>query len=342
MATNLVFGNKTISEPGAYSRILSGVKNPTVDLSSGNVLIVDTGNGALFGGGSGISGELAQGKDSIYSFDNIADFQSFVRGGVYYHLAPLLFQPDGPTLPGAPLVTIVRGATTTAGTITFTFASGGQIVIKPKAEGYGANGILGDEVRAVGTIDITAAVDDGVISAQVDAVSIGDYTVQAGDTPADAAEGVAAAIVASQGPQGYAATSNGSLITILGIPNDGAAANSKVLTASITGSSTADVATFSGGVDGSKLTQGFGSQLESGIIDTAKFRFSFYRGAFTGDAADDLPYGEIEPSETQPVLVSRSSEISSVDEFVAWAESDFEFNQSFVISSTITGVIAGG
>ena len=340
MGTKVVFGNKVIQEPGVNSRILSGIKNPPQDLTSGNVLIIDTGNGALFGGGAGISGSLASGKDSLYSFDNIADFQAFVRGGLVYSLANPLFQPNGPATPGTPLVSVARAATTVKADVDFTFASGGAISFSPRSEGYGANGILGDEVRAAGSITVDTAVDDGAIDAQVDAVSIGDYTIQTGDTPADAATGLADAINTAQGPQGYTATAVGNVVQILAIPNDGAAGNAKVLASVVTGTSTTTDVTFAGGVDGTKITTGYGIQLEAGVIDPALFRISIYTGSFTGLAPDGISYNEVSIADSAPILVARSIEVSSVEELVTWAAGDFEFNQNFVINSSIDGVIA--
>jgi len=146
MATSFVFGNKSIKIPGSYSRILSGVKNTPAGLEYGALLVVDTGSMATWGGGSGIDGEFVQGKDSVYTFDNIQDARNFVKGGVWYELLANLFKPSELGIAGISTVTFVRAATTTAATITNTFtgggANGGTIVLDLKEEGLVANGAL--------------------------------------------------------------------------------------------------------------------------------------------------------------------------------------------------------
>ena len=74
MATTFNFNGQTIIIPGSYSTIKSGMKNPPIELSFGNILVIDTGSGAGYGGGAGVAGQYSQGKDSIYEFDNIGCF----------------------------------------------------------------------------------------------------------------------------------------------------------------------------------------------------------------------------------------------------------------------------
>lgn len=121
MATKFQFNNKTISEPGSYSAIRSGTKNPPLELSYGNVLILDTGVGANYGLGSGVNGTLFKAKDSIYKFDNIDDFRSAVGGGTLWALAGPLWQPKGFAIPGISTLYYVKAATTTPAEITYNF-----------------------------------------------------------------------------------------------------------------------------------------------------------------------------------------------------------------------------
>lgn len=151
MATSYKFGNQKISIPGAYSRILSGISNPPLALDFGNTLIIDTGSGAAWGGGAGIAGTLEKNKDALYTFDNLASFRTFVGGGLWWDIAPLLFQPDGPASPGVSSLTYVRAATTTPAEIAYIFGDqsgsdsdsefdGGKLVIQVRAEGEAGNG----------------------------------------------------------------------------------------------------------------------------------------------------------------------------------------------------------
>ena len=83
MASTFIFNGRQISLPGVYSTIVSGEMNPARNLDYGKVLIIDTGKySAGFGGGAGINGENAQGQNAIYTFDNIADFRAFMKGGL--------------------------------------------------------------------------------------------------------------------------------------------------------------------------------------------------------------------------------------------------------------------
>lgn len=143
MATTYVFGGRTVKLPGAYSTIESGIKNPPVGASYGNIMIVDTGSGANYGGGSGIAGALASGKDAVYAFDNLKDFQDFHKGGLWYLLANPLFKPYK-FLPGVSQIYFVRAAETTSGVMTFAptggTGHGGTFVFHTRDEGVIANG----------------------------------------------------------------------------------------------------------------------------------------------------------------------------------------------------------
>src|ERR1035437_7479420 len=121
MATQFSFDDKFIEIPGTYSNIKSGIVNPPIALPFGNTLIIDTGSGAGYGGGAGIDGELASGKNSIYEFDNIEDFQNFQKGGYWWLLANPLFRPNGIASKGVSKIFWVKAATTTAAKLFFRF-----------------------------------------------------------------------------------------------------------------------------------------------------------------------------------------------------------------------------
>jgi hypothetical protein len=160
MATSFVFNGQTITIPGAYSQIKSGIKNPSISLPFGNVLIIDTGSGAGYGGGAGIAGQYSQGADSIYNFDNIADFRDFAKGGLWWLLAQPLFRPAGLGINGVSKISYVKAATTTAATMTYTLQDDGDVSnsntdvatlnIAVTDEGIIGNGILTSGVLTKG------------------------------------------------------------------------------------------------------------------------------------------------------------------------------------------------
>jgi hypothetical protein len=142
MATSTTFGGRRRIEPGAFAEIKSGVTAPPPSVSPGIAMLIDTGTGAGFGGGSGIAGALVSGKRAVYDFPDLASFRDFVRGGQHWDLARALFDPGPNGEPGITKLQYVRAATTTAatGTQAFTGSGMGSFVYKPRAEGAGANG----------------------------------------------------------------------------------------------------------------------------------------------------------------------------------------------------------
>ena len=93
MAIPVNFNGKKVIEPGVYSQIKSGVPAKPPVVTFGNLMIIDTGSGAGWGSGSGISGQHSEGIGSVYGFDNVNDFMLFMKGGLYYDLADYIFNP---------------------------------------------------------------------------------------------------------------------------------------------------------------------------------------------------------------------------------------------------------
>lgn len=139
---NVTFGGKQISKPGAYSQIKSGIKNGFLALPYGGLLIIDYGENASFGGGSGIAGTNKKNGSAVYHFESSADFKAFVKGGLYYFLSDLLFFPED-NVNGISYIDFVRAAATTPATSTITFtgggANGGTIAFTTIDEGLIAN-----------------------------------------------------------------------------------------------------------------------------------------------------------------------------------------------------------
>lgn len=172
MAVSVDFYGKNYVEPGAYA---TTVYNPTsvVNVSQfGNVMLIDTGLGAIesgyeFGGGSGAIGQLAKGIKSVYEFTNYEDFRTFVGGGMIADVVQKLFTPyDGAT--GTPRLYYTRAATTKAATITVTLSEGNALVLTCKNEGACSNGVINDTVLKFGyAARIVAGEDAGAFRLQI-------------------------------------------------------------------------------------------------------------------------------------------------------------------------------
>lgn len=168
MAISVYFNNKKITLPGAYATVAAGEQNDPRALDYGKCLIIDTGKfGEGWCGGKGITTDNGDnttednGTNAVYRFDNIDDFRSFVKGGMYWQLANALFFPDATNAAavGVSEIMFVRAAKTKPATMTFEPAgqtdqeketskpgsNGGTIVITTKDEGYIANGTKGDD-----------------------------------------------------------------------------------------------------------------------------------------------------------------------------------------------------
>lgn len=183
MASTVIFNNRQITLPGAYSTIVSGENNPARNLDYGKVLIIDTGVfGTGFGGGAGINGTISQGQDAMYTFDNISDFRSFVKGGMYWKIAEALFTPDpsNPAAVGVSEILFVRAAKTTPAKLTFTSTDGGTFAVQTLDEGTVANGILtGTNLSTGYGFMITPGVED--TSKWIMSFYVGSYTGTASD-----------------------------------------------------------------------------------------------------------------------------------------------------------------
>lgn len=144
MATSIYFNGKQRKLPGAYSTITSGVQNAPAGLDYGKILIIDTGLGAGWGGGAGIDGELASGKDAVYQFTDVDSYKSFLKGGMLWKIAEKLFFPYS-GVSGVSTVYHVKAAATAAPVMTFTAsgggAAGGTFKFKCKDEGTGGNAV---------------------------------------------------------------------------------------------------------------------------------------------------------------------------------------------------------
>lgn len=143
MAIKVIFGGKTIQEPGVYAQVKSGVKNPPLNLDYGIVLLIDTGSGASYGGYA-INGEITSGSNAIKFYSAIDDFKADLRGGEYSYIADYLFQPNGFGTNGASQVGYVRACTAAPAEVTYEFGAAGAVAdftIQSRLEGLIGNGV---------------------------------------------------------------------------------------------------------------------------------------------------------------------------------------------------------
>lgn len=353
MATQWNFNGKVTKIPGVYSRITSGIRNPSLSLGFGNTLLINTGSEKFFTGGAGINGTLASGKDSHYTFDNSRDWKNFLGGGMWWLLAGPMFSPGGGATSGISSITYIDAATTVPAEISLPFGgqdasdsddigiNNGNIVVQVRAEGFAGNAVLGDETRAKATITVTnAGVGGNVLQVSVGGNSIGSYTVQTGNTIAQVVAGLAAAITTN----GLSAVFSQNATQVVIYAPHGAAnlLNGSSPSISTTGSVNGITTTFSGGVEGTILTRGYGAQVLTGVKDTSKFVVKFWRGTFKGlDSSISLltgaPFDAIDELSTKPQLITQSPEVSTVQELVTWMQdisgAGFGFNTFFKIKS---------
>jgi hypothetical protein len=144
MATSYIFNGRKETLPGVYATIKSGLQNAPLIADYGSVLVIDTGLGALWGGGSGIDGSLANGADAIYVFYNLLDYRNFLKGGKFWKLAEPLFKPRR-SEPGVSKIYHVKAATTIPAVLSFVAtgggAKGGTFEAYVRDEGQIGNGV---------------------------------------------------------------------------------------------------------------------------------------------------------------------------------------------------------
>lgn len=178
MATKVNFGGQQVVLPNTYARIVSGVENPPSALASGEVLVIDTGGNATWGGGSGINGELSSGLDSFYRFTSLKSAQNHVMGGKYFNYLQQMFFPQN-AREGVPAITFVKCATTTAATLSKTYTSL-SFDAKLKFEGVIGNGVSSGDVQAIWEFSVDATGDaTDTHTIVIDGTTVGTYTVPA-------------------------------------------------------------------------------------------------------------------------------------------------------------------
>ena len=354
MATKVSFNNRTIIQPGAYAQIKSGIQNPALAFSYGNILLIDTSTGTNYGGGAGIDGTLANIKDAIYNFSQIQDFRSFVKGGLHWLLAQPLFRPNGLGSKGVSNLAYIRAAATTPAEISYTFtgggSNGGSFTIQLKDEGLVGNGYEGDGTLATGIYVVTAVGSAGdshtlKITEGISLITLGTYLIPIYSTPTktQVAAALAIDINSKTSIHGYTAIAIGETVVITSRWSEGNEENSDanlfagsyVTTGTATGTAPT---TLTGGVDGSILTRGYAISMERGITDITKYVLKFYLGTFKGLDVDGNPYDGVDEIDSVPLLVVKSIEFNNLTDLYNWMNTNSTFVSAFKLkTNTIVG-----
>lgn len=346
MSTKVKFGNKTIQLPGTYSRIISGQNNPPSNLDYGKLLIIDNSLLATLNeevdeqsitGGSGINGENFSGKNSIYRFSDINSFRDFVAYGYWWKAAQFLFNPDG-NGNGVSEVIVVKPATTTSAKANYFSYSNysGRLEFKTKDEGVNTTGQT-NNIKATSKTTVSAA------GAAADTIAIkflteviASYTIKTGDTIQNVVTGLVTSLGILGKELGFSlSTSDATSLTIAAPEGFGASLNTKTpITIVKTGTVAATAAAFAGGTDPGKLIRGYAYSIETGVKDTSKFIFKFWRGVFRGYYVDGLPYDGVSEG-SSPELIAQSPEVSTLSELYDWCSKDSNFGSKFSVSTPL-------
>jgi hypothetical protein len=141
MAIRYTFGGREIIEAGTYATIESAIPQNISPATSGIVLIIDTGAGQGWGSGGSVKGEFSTAHNAVYSFADFKSMQDFMGGGLFYDLAPLLFNPSK-RAGGVQGVVFVRAATTTASRLTLNLAGATNFVLPILIEGSAGRAVI--------------------------------------------------------------------------------------------------------------------------------------------------------------------------------------------------------
>lgn len=329
MPTVVNFKGKRVVEPGVYAQIKSGIPAKPSNFAFGNLAIIDTGKSKSWGGGSGINGKFVNGINSVYSFDDVDDFKSFVKGGLMYDIADYIFNPiNGAS--GPETVHYLRACTTTPAEIIYDFSSngnGGNIKFLCKNEGEVGNGYLNEKLgSATVRFKVPTILPGNEINIEVNSTPIGSYILLT-NSLSEALNGINNAI--NSGTSGYTSKVQGTSLVIFSKPNNGDPNGYTIETVSTVVMDDSGVLAISGWVLGEILIKGYGAQIKISDNDNTKYVISFYEGTFAGytDAGNSI--NGLTEEQSNPVLITTSEEFDNIDTLIQWAKNDFIFNKLF-------------
>ena len=350
MATTQIFNGQTVTQPGVYAQITSGIANAPLALSFGNILIIDTGSGAGFGAGPGIDGTLASGKNAITSYNQLANMRAGIKGGLWWRQADALFRPAGSGPAGISTAFVVKAAATVPAEMKYTFSgggtNGGTVTIKCKDEGLVGNGLAqaGQTLSFLDIKFVTSVVGDKydlvLDAAGTTPVVIPEFEMTSATNSIEAS--ALAAHINAQNTGWYAEALQGTSADTLRVYAPAPvglnkATDSDGLTATGTITGTASITTggpTAGAVNGTMLTQGFAAEMVPGTVSPTKFKILFKQGSFTGYDSDGDPYDGNAPGVLTPILVCESVEFEGIQELIDWCNTDAQFGKKFKLTSS--------
>jgi len=339
MATKVLVGGKFQTRPGVYSTIKSGVKNPSIDQPYSNILIIDDGIGAGFGGGSGINGTLKNAGDAIYEFDNLQDFQAFVKGGELYALGTSLFKPSN-RQPGVSKIYFAAAKTTAPASSTLTLTNG-TITVQPKDEGVNANGVLTSGNLSNGLASKLIQVNippapstfvSTITQAQTSSLPEIKTAVAANINVGDLFTIVAAGVTIVK-------TATTTLASDLYAQFVAALNANGTVNAVLTASQTANGLVLTAIANNTAFTQS-----SSAAAGPAQFVYQLWHGTYKGlDSTNNVPWDNIAAAVAEPLLIIQSPAFTAIADLVAWMNSSFDFNSGFTLTaSTASGNLTIG
>jgi hypothetical protein len=336
MGTKVNVNGKFQTRPGFYAITKSGVKNPSPNQPSGNILIIDDGIGAGYNSGAGVNGTFKNGEASVVELSNIQEFQGFTKGGELWNLGFPLYKPARGQN-GVAKVFLLKAATTVPAESGWTLANG-SFTVQTKDEGLSGNGVLDGSNLSRGYADklvqvniptstatfvTTVTTAPGVAAAQKNTVVAANINI--GDVFTIVIAGVtinktASSTLASELYTQFLTTIN---------------ANATVIAANLTASVTVN------GLEilHSSVNTPF-TQTSSVVAAPAKFVYQIWHGTYKGlDSVNNAPYDRIASSDAVATLVIESPVFTTVAELLAWFEANSDFNVGFALKagSTATG-----
>lgn len=331
MSIPVNFNGNTVIEPGVYSRILGGVPAREAEITFGNLVLIDTGLGKNWGGGSGVSGVFSEKIGSVYDFTDVNDFQGFVKGGIYYDLAKYIFAPykseSGPNK-----VSYIRAATTTPATISLAFENANYSILV-KNEGSVGNGLKDETLgRATVQLDQSSLIADTDFTVTVGANQIADGTIL--NTSMSQSNAIIVNAINSA-DSGYTAKISGSSIIVYSKP--GTDASTPLVFTGVTVNTAAVNVPFVGYEAGTKIAKGYGVNFRKSIYDSSLYVVEFIEGSYTGMAPSGADYNGMTAKESLPKIVA-SFEFNNHYDLESWMNNNASFRALFSLdSSIITG-----
>lgn len=90
--------------------------------------------------------------------------------------------------------------------------------------------------------------------------------------------------------------------------------------------------------ENNNIYKGFGYTITAGVENPDAFIMNFYKGTYTGEAKDGLPYNEVYKEDTTPILLCSSPEFTTFQELYNWCITDSNFGMYFAYQAPSTGV----